>query len=230
MDSTAKISYKINYSRRHTISIVVSPANGVIVKAPYHVPVKTIEKFVNEKSDWINKTIGKFSSLIRVDKKDGYVDGDQILLFGKNHKLVLTEGNNYSVNLGQDETIMITYHHDKNPLLIKSLLEDWFKYIARQKLGISFREMLIRYSRQGFSPSGFTVRKMKTRWGTCSSKGKIALSYDLVRLDKIFSEYVIVHELCHLQHHNHGQGFYRLLSELYPEWKQVRDGLKRYIR
>jgi predicted metal-dependent hydrolase len=110
------------------------------------------------------------------------------------------------------------------------MLESWFKYLARNKLTIKFREVLVNYNNFRFQPADFTVRTMKTRWGTCSSKGKIALSYDLVRLDDIYSEYVIIHELCHLKHHNHGAGFYELLSEVYPQWKEVREGLKKYIR
>jgi predicted metal-dependent hydrolase len=71
---------------------------------------------------------------------------------------------------------------------------------------------------------------MKKRWGSCSSKGKIAISYDLIRLDEIYAEYVIIHELCHLKHHNHSSNYYNLLSEVYPEWKKVREELKKYVR
>jgi predicted metal-dependent hydrolase len=71
---------------------------------------------------------------------------------------------------------------------------------------------------------------MKSRWGSCSSSGKIALSYDLIRLSKECREYVIIHELCHLRHHNHGKGFYDLLTELYPDWKKTRAEIKRYLR
>jgi predicted metal-dependent hydrolase len=71
---------------------------------------------------------------------------------------------------------------------------------------------------------------MKKRWGSCSSKGKIAISYDLIRLDEIYAEYVIIHELCHLKHHNHSANYYKLLSEVYPNWKKVKGELKKFIR
>jgi predicted metal-dependent hydrolase len=69
---------------------------------------------------------------------------------------------------------------------------------------------------------------MKRRWGSCSNKGKITLSSELIRLSDNYIEYVIIHELCHLRHHNHGPRFYEMLSELYPEWKTVRKEMKNY--
>lgn len=230
MHSTFNFDYRINFSRRRTLSITLSPDKGVIVKAPYRTPVKTIERFVAEKSGWIRKTLSKFTSLVRLDNHKGYSDGDLLLLFGKEHVLKLINSNNYSVSLTDDNIIEAGFIKDNNPLIIKSLLESWFKHIARNKLTARFRDLMRQYSNYGFMPTGFTVRTMKTRWGSCSSKGKIALSYDLIRLDDFYSDYVILHELCHLRHHNHGPDFYGLLSEVYPKWKEVREGLKRYIR
>jgi len=230
MQKPENIKYKINFSRRRTLSIIVSPDKGVVVKAPNRTPLKMIERFVTEKSDWIHKTLNKFNSLVRIDNHAGYADGDLLLLFGREHRLKLEPSDKYCVRLGNNCTIEAAVNKDHNPLIIRSMLESWFKYIARNKLTIKFREVLLNYRNFGFKPADFTVRTMKTRWGTCSSKGKIALSYDLVRLDDIYSEYVILHELCHLRHHNHSADFYRLLSEVYPQWKVVREELKKYIR
>lgn len=230
MEANGHIQYRLDYSRRRTLSIIVSPEKGVVVKAPFHTSVRTVEKFVNAKSEWIARSLRKFDSMVRIDKKEGYSDGDSFLLFGKYHKLLIRNGDKFSVRHGENDNILITVRNETNPLVIKSLLENWLIYVARNELKASFRETLMKYINYGFSPTGFIVRRMRTRWGTCSSKGKIALSSDLIRLDKIYSEYVIIHELCHLRHHNHGAGFYSLLSELYPEWRAVRGGLKRYIR
>jgi hypothetical protein len=70
---------------------------------------------------------------------------------------------------------------------------------------------------------------MKSRWGSCSKKGIITLSTELIKLPDIYIEYVIIHELCHLKHHNHGKEYYNLLSELFPAWKNVRKDLRGYI-
>lgn len=222
--------YKTIFSRRQTISIIVSPDKGVIVKAPYRTPAKTIDRFVTEKSEWIRKALDKFSTLIRLDKPEGYSDGDTLLLFGKEHTLRLIRGNRYSVNLGRDNSIEISWSDNNNPLLIREILEGWFSFVARQQLPGEFREVMLKHIDHGLNPTGFKVRKMKTRWGSCSSKGGIALSYDLIRLNRECREYVMVHELCHLRHHDHGKGFYDLLTDLYPGWKEIRAEIRRHIR
>lgn len=230
MQITGGFQYKIVFSHRRTISINVVPDKGVVVKAPFRTPVRTVERFVNEKSGWIIKTLNKFDSLVRIDNNEGYSDGDTIMLSGKMYKLKLVHSNKKFVRLVDNATIESGYTSENNPLMIKQLLEGWFKSVARQKLEIQFREILEKYRYYGFSPAGFAVRKMKSRWGSCSYKGKIAVSYDLVRLDEVYSEYVIIHELCHLKHHNHSANYYKLLSELYSNWKKVRQELKNYIR
>lgn len=230
MQRTDSFQYKILFSRRRTISIFVSPDKGVVVKAPYRTPVGTIKKFVNEKSAWISKTLEGFNSLIKIDNPAGYGDGDTLLLFGRPHRLKLHRTDNYSVRLRDNDTIEVYLKGENNPLLIRAMLESWFNYIAQNILADKFREILIRLRTYGFSPSYFIVRKMKKRWGRCSPNGKIAVSYDLIRLDEKYSEYVIIHELCHLKHHNHGSGFYALLADICPDWKNLRTELKRYIR
>ena len=79
ISSAGDIRYRIIFSRRRTISIIISPDNGVVVKAPYMTPVGTIRRFVNEKSGWITKTLNGFNSLKRLDKVNGYSDGDSIV-------------------------------------------------------------------------------------------------------------------------------------------------------
>jgi predicted metal-dependent hydrolase len=230
MQSTDDFQYRIIFSRRKTISIIISPDNGVVVKAPYRTPVAAIRRFVNAKSGWIIKTISGFNSLKRIDNDKGYSNGDSIKLFGKEYKLKLCQSDKYFVRVGDNNTIETGYLKDNNPLIIKAMLEGWFKYIAQNKLTVKFREILFKYKEYGFTPSTFVVRTMKKRWGSCSSKGKIAVSYDLIRLDEIYAEYVIIHELCHLKHHDHSANFYNLLSEIYPEWKTARKELQKYLR
>jgi predicted metal-dependent hydrolase len=222
--------YKIKYSHRRSISILVSPDTGVTVRAPFRTPVRTIEHFVNEKSAWIIKTLGSFSSLKRLDKQHGYSDGDSILLFGETFKLKIVPSDRYFIQLKDDKIIELEFRENNNPLLIRAIFENWLKLTAKKELTSRFQEALVKYSDYGFTPTEFTVRTMKKRWGSCSSKGKITISYDLLRIDKKFSEYVIVHELCHLKQHNHSGNYYKLLSEVYPDWKKVREELKKYLR
>jgi predicted metal-dependent hydrolase len=211
------------------MSIIVSPDKGVVVRAPNRTTLRLIKKFVGEKSEWIARTLLSFNSLRRIDGIS-FSNGDKVLFEGREHILVLNPSDRYYVRLVDGSSLEVGVTGDNNPAIIKTLLESWFKIAARKKLTVRFSELLSKYSKYGFSPTGFSVRTMKKRWGSCSSTGKIAISYDLVRLNDVFAEYVIVHELCHLRHHNHSPEYYKFLTELYPQWKEVRNELKKYIR
>ena len=90
--------------------------------------------------------------------------------------------------------------------------------------------MLKKYEDQRFKPEALVMRTMKRRWGSCSNKGIITLSTELIKLPDLYIEYVVIHELCHLKHHNHSARYYKLLSDLFPEWKAVRTELRKYIQ
>ncbi len=78
----------------------------------------------------------------------------------------------------------------------------------------------------GVAPTCWSVRDMHTRWGSCSSRtGRISLSVALYYKSDLCVEYVIVHELCHLIHPNHGADFYRLLARECPQWKECKKML-----
>jgi predicted metal-dependent hydrolase len=65
----------------------------------------------------------------------------------------------------------------------------------------------------GFHYQGVRIRKCKTRWGSCSSKGNISLSFYLMLLPHHLQEYVLLHELCHTVQMNHGPAFWAILDK-----------------
>ena len=69
-------------------------------------------------------------------------------------------------------------------------------------------------SRYGFTYSRLAIKHNATNWGSCSAKNNINLNPNLVRLPRVLSDYVMIHELCHLRHHDHGQAFHLLLEHL----------------
>ncbi len=81
----------------------------------------------------------------------------------------------------------------------------------------------------GFRYNKVSVRKAKTRWGSCSTNGNISLNIHLIRLPKILIDYVILHELCHTIEHNHSEKFWVLMDRVTDnKSKMYREQMKEY--
>ncbi|MBI0136904.1 MULTISPECIES: M48 family metallopeptidase [Bifidobacterium] len=82
----------------------------------------------------------------------------------------------------------------------------------------------------GRRPERISLRKMKTRWGSCTpATASIRLNTDLAWLDPDLLEYVLVHELTHLYEHGHGPGFRARMDCYMPDWTERRRRLNRYL-
>lgn len=79
-----------------------------------------------------------------------------------------------------------------------------------------------------FPVKGITVRNQKTRWGSCSSQGKLNFNYKLVFLPEELQDYVVVHELCHLKEMNHSKRFWDLVAACIPDHEIRRKKIKLY--
>ena len=69
-------------------------------------------------------------------------------------------------------------------------------------------------ARYGFAYNKVAIKHNASNWGSCSTKGNINLNLNVVRLPKVLQDYVLLHELCHLRHPDHGHGFHLLLEHL----------------
>jgi hypothetical protein len=78
----------------------------------------------------------------------------------------------------------------------------------------------------GVAPPPFAVKDMRSRWGSCSAKGRVSLHWGLVQLDPALLDYVVVHELCHLGELNHGPAFWRRVEAALPDWRERRKRLR----
>ncbi len=80
-----------------------------------------------------------------------------------------------------------------------------------------------------FSYNRVAIKNTRRTWGSCSRKGNINFSYKLLFLPRELADYVVVHELCHLKHHNHGRGFWAEVARALPDYKKCRAELRTYL-
>lgn len=228
MKPDLSIPYKVIYSSRRTLAISIARDASVTVRAPYRTALKSITKFVNDKSDWILKHTDRLKEAALERPKRLYVDGEIHLFRGTGLVLEINRSAKPYCRFCSGSIELGTPQPD-NCDMSRRILYAGYRREARTIFKEVLDQVLNEKSSYGFRISKLNIRTMKSRWGSCcSSKGVISLNTELIRLPERFTRYVILHELSHLRHNNHGAGFYGLLAELYPEWSIARKELRGY--
>ncbi len=112
----------------------------------------------------------------------------------------------------------------EKPYRLSSIEAKRLQKIAKE----TFLPRLRYFSHEYDLPFGkLTVTSARTRFGSCSQKNNIALSYFLAAYPQEAIEYVMLHELCHTKEHNHSKAFYQLLENCMPDWKERKKLLAR---
>jgi predicted metal-dependent hydrolase len=92
---------------------------------------------------------------------------------------------------------------------------------------IAFKQRVSAWAKQlRSSPRQIVLMEMRNKWASCSSKGRICFAKDVLGLEPPIQDYIIVHELLHLKHPNHGRVFKSLLKATLPEWRTSHEQLR----
>ncbi len=151
-------------------------------------------------------------------------DHPRLLYRGKFYPVRFERGPRLSCEF-QREAFVFT--SEKSPRLedSKKILTEWIK----PRFQADVRELLKIYLPQIKKPAReFRIRPYKSLWGSCDKKGLIRLNFFLSFLPVEALEYVIVHELCHLEHMNHSRDFWARVASLFPQYKVQQKVLKKY--
>lgn len=111
----------------------------------------------------------------------------------------------------------------------KRLVSEWYLQNARTKFHSIAKPLIEKFRKHKVEPSSIVLREMPTRWGSCTPKGKIILNPELIKAPKGCIEYVIIHELCHLIHHDHTQKFLNLQEKEMPDWEKWKMKLEKLL-
>ena len=231
------VGYVIKPSRCRSIRIVVKGSEEVEVRVPPHVSARAAHAFVEQQAEWIIRAMEKQAERPKRGPAT-YTTGETFFFLGRPCRLAVTpsvwkkvafEAGELRVSLGDPSKVE----------RVKALVDGWFREQAETLLPRYLEEAMERFGlyiggtscplsmRSGPTGSGvrLTVRAMRTRWGSCSRDGHVALSGELIHLPRRLIDYVIVHELCHLAQLNHSAAFYFQLAHCLPDWAQSRREL-----
>jgi predicted metal-dependent hydrolase len=107
----------------------------------------------------------------------------------------------------------------------REALERWYRRQARLEIEPRLDAATFR---AGTAYSGLTIRGQRTRWASCSSGGKMSFNWRLLLAPEAVLDYVVEHEVCHLEVMDHSQRFWRLLASRMPDYKRHQQWLRRY--
>jgi hypothetical protein len=223
--ASEEVELNIVRSARHTVALYVKPGGTLLLRAPWYVPVYVLMQFVRQKTDWIERQMARLKDVKPVGDRPLIDDGSVITFLGRQLTVRVSEGSRNALRLG-DNILSITLAGERSPLRITAAAEAW--YLKQAKAHFSIRTVELAALHTGLLPAPGTVnvRRMKRRWGTCHSSGAIWLNSELVKKDPELIDYVIIHELCHLVHHNHSKEYYALLGTIIPDFRALRKRLQ----
>ena len=230
------INCEIKRSRRRTVALYVHPDKSVEIRMPLLFSVDEIEPFLIKHSRWL------FNRLDLPEKKPvepkKFVSGELHYFLGKQYPIEIIASDKNSV-VFDNEKIVIRQRVNKSTSQqvnlsksvsasksVSDLLDRWYLEQAKRvfrEISIPLVESMKKYN---VAPKSFAIKKMKTRWGSCSSKGNINLNLHLIKLPEQCIKEVILHELCHLVHFNHSKDFYALMTAEMPDWKVWKKEIK----
>jgi predicted metal-dependent hydrolase len=175
-----------------------------------------IQKFIEEKKDWIKRKQVKVLEDARPPRQ--YVEGETFLYLGKEIPLRIVRDQKTALVI--DGVFKLTTSAQPQA---ESHFEAWYKEQARRVL--TERAIFFAHS-HNIKPGKIRISSAKTRWGSCSPKKTLSFTWRLVMAPLEIIDYVVVHELCHLEEMNHSKAFWARVEAILPDYKVRRQWLK----
>ena len=200
-------------SRAKRISLRISQLDGrVTLTLPKRVPETEALAFARQKESWIRKHLSARAADVPVGV------GAQLPIGGVMHQVL--HGSGRQVEFAKAQVFV-----PGNTERAGKRLAGHLKAIARARLA----EASDHYAaRLGMPYAAITLRDTRSRWGSCTSEGRLMYSWRLILAPPEVLDYVAAHEVAHLQEMNHGPAFYALQSQLWPAWREHRQELREH--
>ena len=209
------------------LRIKVHPDQQVVVTVPIETTEDFIETSVAKKAHWIWQHLQDFANQNSDVLPRRYVSGETQFYLGRRYvlKVIINPEQTDSVKLYRGKlNVSLAQEPTNRATKVKKLLDNWYQQKAKAVFHERLLAMLPKADWVEGTPS-FKLLSMQKQWGSCSAQGNLVLNPHLVKAPKECIDYVILHELCHIAEHNHSERFWRLLTQVMPQWKEVKSQL-----
>lgn len=211
------VPYLLRRGTRRTIGLSIDH-RGLRVGAPRRTSLTEVEALIHRHAAWVVDKLDEWRTRRRPEPLL-IADGVRIPFLGGELEIRLAVGANRAVwGLGT-LTLCLKPGTAPGPLLERALRER-----AREHFAASLAQHA---PRLGVEAPALALSSARTRWGSCSRKSGIRLNWRLIHFPTALIDYVVVHELAHLRHMNHGPHFWALVASVCPDYREARVELQR---
>lgn len=209
-----RVTYFLRRSRRRTIGLTVDH-RGLRVGAPLGASLSAIEALIFQHGEWVLKRLSHWQQF----SAQTLTDGSIVAYLGGPLRLEFPQGLKRS-RWGEGCLQLVSGQEPEAALM--RALKPRARALFLQRLEYYVEQMGIRMP-------DLLLSSAQTRWGSCNSRGEIRLNWRLIHLELSLIDYVVVHEMAHLQEMNHSPRFWAVVERFYPDWRQARAALKQYV-
>lgn len=206
------------------VAIHVEPDGRVQVDAPSTAPLAEVLAAVKKRSRWISQHVSAAKARLAHVLAREYVSGESLHYLGRRYRLkvIVDPASELKAHMrGAFITVTVPKY---DVAMIRSVLDAWYRQRAREVF--AKRLPVIAEPLQWVHElPPVRLQWMKRQWGNCSPSGRITLNPGLVRAPREAIDYVLLHEMCHLKHHNHTKTFYSTLDRHMPDWREIKERL-----
>lgn len=221
IDGIGFIAEVIRTSRRKSADVRVEDG-AVSIVVPNELDQGRIQQILKDKRRWIKDKIYLHRDVM-IDSRKDFISGESFSYLGRNYRLKVNRGHFKPVKLIQGRLVVTVPNGKEQSHMIRNALVRWYKHLAEQKL----QDKAKRYAAiVGVEPAGVGIKTFKSRWGSCSAKGKIDFNWKIIMAPNRMVDYVVVHELCHLKHHDHSPKFWKEVERVLPDYLACKEWLK----
>jgi len=206
------------------VLIKVHPDCRVVAHVPPMTSHEEILQAVRKRARWICKQMRYFDQQRENILPRHYVSGESHFYLGRRHLLKVRGDAHSTPTVKLLRGVLEVQARKTNPEKTKSMLFNWYRVRAREVFDRRLEDVVSKTLWINEKPS-IRLLSMQTQWGSCSPKGQLTLNPHLVKAPRECIDYVLLHELCHIAEHNHSERFYRLMKQVMPHWKKVKERL-----
>jgi predicted metal-dependent hydrolase len=218
-----RVRHRASVTRR--IHLRTEEDGSLLIIAPRRMSRRAIHTALQSRVNRVVKFLDEARRKLEETPRPQFIDGEQHLYLGRLYpiRIISNAGGRNRVQLSSGTIRLLCSRPE--PTRLANLLETWYRARATE----AYADRISMLSRRACwieNTPPIRLRKMKRTWGSCSARGIITLNTRLIKTPPACIDYVIAHELCHLKEMNHGNAFYALQEQIYPDWRRERAFLK----